>query len=397
MLRNLLDHIKPHFEPGGPLAKLYPLYEATDTLLYTPGTVTVSDSHVRDHMDLKRVMICVYIAVLPCVLMALYNTGLQANTILEAARDIPSGWRYELIGFLGAAHNPASLWDNCLLGALFFLPITIVTYVVGIFWEVVFASVRGHEVNEGFFITGILFPLILPPGTPLWQVAVAISFGVVIGKEIFGGTGKNFLNPALTARAFLFFAYPAQISGDSVWTAIDGYSGATILANAAGGTNEYGATWLQAFLGTIPGSMGETSTVACLVGALILIITGIGSWRIMLSVCLGMLSITLLFNLAGSDTNPMFSMTPAWHLVSGGFAFGTVYMATDPVTATMTKQGNWLYGFLIGAMTVLIRVINPAYPEGMMLAILFSNCFAPLIDYMVLKKNKQRRRARSAC
>ncbi len=226
---------------------------------------------------------------------------------------------------------------------------------------------------------------------------VIISFGVIFGKEIFGGTGKNFLNPALTARAFLFFAYPAQISGDSVWTAIDGYSGATILANAASGINEYGVTWLQAFLGTIPGCMGETSTLACMIGAIILIITGTGSWRIMLSVCLGMLAIALLFNLTGSETNPMFSMTPAWHLVSGGFAFGMVYMATDPVTGAMTKNGKWFYGFLIGAMTVLIRVINPAYPEGMMLAILFANCFAPLIDYMVLKKNKQRRLARSAC
>jgi Na+-transporting NADH:ubiquinone oxidoreductase subunit B len=329
--------------------------------------------------------------------MALYNTGLQANTILAASKEMPDGWRYTLISFLGAAHNPASLWDNCLLGALFFVPIVIVTYTVGIFWEVVFASVRGHEINEGFFVTGILFSLILPPGTPLWQVAVAISFGDVVGKEIFGGTGKNFLNPALTARAFLFFAYPAQISGDSVWTAIDGYSGATILASAASGASDYGATWQQAFLGTIPGSMGETSTLACMIGALILIITGIGSWRIMLSVCLGMLTIALLFNLTGSETNPMFAMTPAWHLVSGGFAFGTVYMATDPVSAAMTKNGKWFYGFLIGAMAVLIRVINPAFPEGMMLAILFANCFAPLIDYLVLKKNKQRRVARSVC
>lgn len=397
MLRSLLDHIKPHFQKEGRFAKLYPLYEAADTLFYTPVSVTACDSHVREHTDLKRVMICVYLAVVPCILMALYNTGLQANNVIAASGTIPIGWRYQLISLLGAAHNPASLWDNCLLGALYFLPITIVTYVVGIFWEVVFASVRGHEVNEGFFITGILFPLILPPGTPLWQVAVAISFGVVIGKEIFGGTGKNFLNPALTARAFLFFAYPAQISGDSVWTAIDGYSGATILANATSGINEYGATWMQAFLGTIPGCMGETSTLACLIGALILLVTGTGSWRIMLSVCLGMLAISLLFNLVGSETNFMFSMTPAWHLVSGGFAFGTVYMATDPVSGAMTQSGKWFYGFLIGAMTVLIRVINPAFPEGMMLAILFANCFAPLIDYMVLQKNKQRRLARSGC
>ena len=397
MLRSLLDQIKPHFKEGGRLKKLYPLYEATDTLFYTPDSVTTCDSHVRDHLDLKRVMITVYIALAPCIFMALYNTGLQANTILAASGAIPQGWRYELINLLGAAHSPVSLWDNCLLGALYFLPITIVSYTVGIFWELLFASVRGHEINEGFFITGILFPLILPPGTPLWQVAVAISFGVVIGKEIFGGTGKNFLNPALTARAFLFFAYPAQISGDAVWTAIDGYSGATILANAASGMNSYGASWQQAFLGTIPGCMGETSTLACLIGALILVATGIGSWRIMLSVCFGMLTIALLFNLTGSSTKSMFSMSPAWHLVSGGFAFGAVFMATDPVTGAMTQQGKWFYGFLIGAMVVLIRVINPAYPEGMMLAILFANCFAPLIDYLVLKKNIQRRLARNAC
>ena len=397
MLRSLLDLIKPHFEEGGRLKKIYPLYEATDTLFYTPDSVTTCDSHVRDHLDLKRVMTTVYIALAPCIFMALYNTGLQANTILAASGAIPQGWRYELINLLGAAHSPVSLWDNCLLGALYFLPITIVSYSVGIFWEVLFTSVRGHDINEGFFITGILFPLILPPGTPLWQVAVAISFGVVIGKEIFGGTGKNFLNPALTARAFLFFAYPAQISGDAVWTAIDGYSGATILANAASGINGYGASWSQAFLGTIPGCMGETSTLACLIGALILVVTGIGSWRIMLSVCIGMVAIALLFNLTGSSTNSMFSMTPAWHLVSGGFAFGAVFMATDPVTGAMTQTGKWFYGFLIGAMAVLIRVINPAYPEGMMLAILFANCFAPLIDYLVLKKNIKRRLARNAC
>lgn len=397
MLRKLLDHLKPHFEKEGRFEKLSPLFEAADTLFYTPTTVTTCDAHVRDHMDLKRVMIAVYIAVLPCVFMALYNTGLQANSILAATGIIPEGWRYSVLTWLGIGHSPSSIWDNCLLGALFFLPITLVTYTVGIFWEVLFASIRGHEVNEGFFITGILFPLILPPGTPLWQAAIAISFGVVIGKEIFGGTGRNFLNPALTARAFLFFAYPAQISGDSVWTAIDGYSGATILATAAGGAHDYGATWLQAFLGTIPGSMGETSTLACLIGAFILIITGTGSWRIMLSVCLGMVGVALLFNLVGSATNPMFAMTPAWHLVTGGFAFGMVYMATDPVSAAMTQKGKWFYGLLIGVMVVLIRVINPAYPEGMMLAILFANCFAPLIDYLVLRKNIQRRRARSVC
>ena len=342
-------------------------------------------------------MITVYVAVLPCIFMALYNTGLQANTAL-AQLSSGAGWRYEILHFLGNGFNPESFVDNCIHGAVYFLPVTIVTYTVGATWEVLFASIRGHEVNEGFFITGILFPLILPPTIPLWQVAVGISFGVVIGKEIFGGTGRNFLNPALTARAFLFFAYPAQITGDAVWTAVDGFSGATALGTAAAkGIENFQFTWMQSFLGTIPGSMGETSTLACLVGATILIISGIGSWRIMLSVCLGMIGVSLLFNLVGSPTNLMFGMSPAWHLVTGGFAFGTVYMATDPVSGAMTQSGKWFYGLLIGVMVVLIRVINPAFPEGMMLAILFANCFAPIIDYFVLQQNIKRRLARNGC
>jgi len=399
VLRKLLDDIKPHFEKGGSLEKLYPLYEATDTLFYTTGKVTSCDSHVREGSDLKRVMITVYVAVIPCIVMALYNTGLQANLAIANLPSVPQdGWRYALLSAMGVPFNPNSICANCLHGALYFLPVTIVTYAVGLTWEVLFASIRGHEVNEGFFITGILFPLVLPPDIPLWQVAVAITFGVVIGKEIFGGTGRNFLNPALTARAFLFFSYPAQISGDSVWVAVDGYSGATILGQAAAqGIDAVQTTFMQAFIGTIPGSMGETSALACLLGASILIWTGVGSWRIMLSVCLGSFAVVLLFNAIGSDTNHMFAMSPAWHFVTGGFAFGTVYMATDPVSAAMTTGGKYVYGLLIGIMVILVRVINPAFPEGMMLAILFANCFAPLIDYVFIQQNIKRRVARNAC
>lgn len=398
MLRRFLDSLAPHFGEQGRLRRLYPLYEAADTLFYTPAEVTTRDAHVRDATDLKRVMITVYIAVLPCVFMALYNTGLQANLAITRAGLAATGvggWRHAAMQALGLGYDPSSLVACCVLGALFFLPVALVTYAVGIFWEVIFAAVRGHEVNEGFFITGILFPLILPPAIPLWQVALGISFGVVIGKEVFGGTGRNFLNPALVARAFLFFAYPAQISGDAVWVAVDGVSGATTLAVAAAkGMAAIHHSWWDAFLGLTPGSMGETSTLACLVGAAILIVTGIGSWRIMLSVCLGMGGLSLLFNIIGSPTNHMFAMSPAWHLVTGGFAFGTVFMATDPVTAAMTRTGKWFYGLLIGVMVTLVRVVNPAFPEGMMLAILFGNCFAPLIDYLVVQRTIKRRRRR---
>jgi Na+-transporting NADH:ubiquinone oxidoreductase subunit B len=286
-------------------------------------------------------------------------------------------------------------------GAAYFLPIYITTFLVGISWEILFAVVRGHEINEGFFVTSILFALIVPPDIPLWQVALGISFGVVVGKEVFGGTGKNFLNPALAGRAFLFFAYPAQISGDAVWTAVDGFSGATPLAMAA--TDGYHSivdamgnqiTWMDAFYGNIQGSIGETSVVAIGLGALVLLWTGIASWRIMLSVVLGMVAMSLLFNTIDSTTNPMFAMPWHWHLVLGGFAFGTVFMATDPVSGAMTNKGKWIYGALIGVMVMLIRVVNPAFPEGMMLAILFANLFAPLIDHFVVQANIKRRLAR---
>jgi len=393
-LRTLLDKAHPHFAKGGKLARFYPLYEAADSFIYTPGQVTAGSLHVRDAMDLKRVMITVVFALLPCFFMAMWNTGYQANSVLQVNADSVEGWRGLVIGLLGFGGDPASLYDNLLLGASWFVPIYLVTNIVGGSWEGLFSLVRGHDINEGFLVTGSLFPLICPPTLPLWQVALGISFGVVIGKEIFGGTGKNFLNPALTGRAFLFFAYPAQISGNSVWTAVDGFSGATALSRAAeGGVAAVSqmTSWFSAFLGTIPGSMGETSTLACLFGALVLVVSGIGSWRIMLSGLLGAGILSSLFLLVDSSTNPMFGLGPLWHLVLGGFAFGLVFMATDPVSGAMTEGGQWLYGVLIGSLCILIRVVNPAFPEGMMLAILFGNVFAPLIDQLVLKVHIKRR------
>ncbi len=393
-LRSLLDRLRPSFTEGGRYQRLYPLYEAIDSFLYTPGEVTEGAPHLRDAIDLKRVMITVVIALLPCFFMAMWNTGYQANSALQLSGGSVEGWRGALLSLLGYGGDPHSLTDNLLLGAAWFVPVYLVTNLVGGLWELLFCVVRKHELNEGFLVTGSLFPLICPPTLPLWQVALGISFGVVIGKEIFGGTGKNFLNPALTARAFLFFAYPAQISGDRVWTAVDGVTGATALARAAeGGLQAVRETtsWFDAFVGTIPGSMGETSTLACLFGAAVLLLTGIGSWRVMLSVLVGAVSLSALFFLVGSPSNPMFGLPPHWHLVLGGLAFGLVFMATDPVSAAMTPEGQWLYGLLIGAMCILIRVVNPAFPEGMMLAILFGNVFAPLIDQLVLKFHVKRR------
>jgi Na+-transporting NADH:ubiquinone oxidoreductase subunit B len=298
-----------------------------------------------------------------------------------------------------AGNDASSIWDNMIYGAMYFVPIYLVTFIVGGFWEVLFAMKRGHEVNEGFFVTSILFALICPPNLPLWMVALGISFGVVIGKELFGGTGKNFVNPALAGRAFLFFAYPAFMSGDSVWAAVDGYSGATALSVLkAGGLEALPAnmTWMDSFIGTIPGSIGETSTLAILIGGAILLFTRIASWRIVAGVMLGMTALSLLFNAVGSDTNPMFAVQWYWHLVVGGFAFGMIFMATDPVSASMTNTGKWIFGALIGVMVVLIRVVNPAFPEGMMLAILFANLFAPTIDYFVMNANIKRRLARES-
>lgn len=400
-LRNYLDKIEHHFEPGGRYEKWYPLYEAVDTFLYKPSSVTRTTAHVRDGIDLKRMMITVWLCTFPAMFFGMWNVGYQANTIFAANPDLlaaQDGWRLAVTAML-AGFDPGSVWDNLVYGATWFLPIYLVTFVVGGFWEVLFASIRRHEVNEGFFVTSVLFALIVPPSIPLWQVALGISFGVVIGKEVFGGTGKNFLNPALTGRAFLFFAYPAQISGDAVWTAVDGFAGATALSVAgAGGIDaivEGGLSWMDAFIGTMHGSIGETSTLAIFIGGAVLLLTKIASWRIVAGVMIGMVALSTLFNVIGSDTNPMFSMPWYWHMVTGGFAFGMIFMATDPVSASMTNTGKWVFGILIGVMVVLIRVVNPAFPEGMMLAILFANLCAPLIDHFVVKANIKRRLARN--
>lgn len=399
-LRNYLDKIAPLFEKGGRYEKGYALYEAVDTFLYRPASVTRTTAHVRDGLDLKRMMILVWLCTFPAMFYGMWNVGHQANLLyggnpeLLAAQD---NWRIPLIQLL-AGFDPASVWANLIHGAAYFLPIYMVTFIVGGFWEVMFASIRKHEINEGFFVTSVLFSLTLPPSIPLWQVALGISFGIVIGKEVFGGTGKNFLNPALVGRAFLFFAYPAQISGDAVWTAVDGYTSATPLAlAAAGGTQSIlagGLTWWDAFVGNLQGSIGETSTLAIFIGGAVLLLTRIASWRIVSGVMLGMIAMSLLFNNIGSATNPMFAMPWYWHLVLGGFAFGMIFMATDPVSAAMTNTGKWIFGALIGVMVVLIRVVNPAFPEGMMLAILFANICAPIIDYFVVLANIRRRVAR---
>jgi Na+-transporting NADH:ubiquinone oxidoreductase subunit B len=396
-LEEFFESKKELFEKGGKLEKFYPIFEMADTFIFTPDSVTKRDSHVRDGIDLKRTMITVAMALLPAILMALYNTGYQANLALASSGAAAEGWRADIINMVGMGFDPNNIVACFFHGLLWFLPIFIVTQAAGGFWEVIFATVRKHEINEGFLVSGLLFPLTLPPTIPLWQVAVGISFGVVFGKEIFGGTGRNVFNPALMGRAFLFFAYPAQISGDAVWTAVDGYTGATALAQAAvGGVDAITWSWQDAFIGLVPGSMGEVSTLACLLGAVFLISSGIGSWRIMLSMTLGMGLTALMFNSIGSATNPMFSVTPQWHFVIGSFAFACVYMATDPVSAAMTNIGRYIYGFLIGVLGVLVRVVNPAYPEGWMLAILFMNAFAPLIDYFVVNANIKRRMARNA-
>ena len=393
MLKKLLKSVAPAFESGGKFEKFYPLYEAADTFIYTTKDKTSGQTHVRDGMDSKRMMMTVIVALFPAILFGMYNTGLQVSTgVLAIGLDNVSDWHVTLVTFLGIIPNPESISANLFLGFVYFLPIYIVTNVVGGAWEVLFSVVRKHEINEGMLVTGFLFPMILPASIPLWQVALGISFGVVVAKEIFGGVGKNFLNPALASRAFLFFAYPGQISGDNVWI-IDGVSQATTLSQvASSGLTDLHYTWFQSFIGVIPGSFGETSTLAILFGAFVLIITGIGSWRIMFSLLVTAVLTALLFNIIGSDTNPAFMLSPLWHLVIGGLAFGAVFMATDPVTASMTNKGKYFYGGLIGIMVILIRVVNPAFPEGMMLAILFANLFAPLIDYFVVESHIKRRR-----
>jgi Na+-transporting NADH:ubiquinone oxidoreductase subunit B len=397
-LRQLFDAVEPHFHKGGMLEKLYPAYEMADTFLFTPGDVTQGTTHVRDAIDLKRTMITVVAALIPCIFMAMWNTGYQANLSLsQLGLESAGGWRGVILDVLEVGYDPSSFVANMLHGLLYFLPIFLVCNIVGGTVEAIFSIVRGHEINEGFLVTGMLFPLTLPPTIPLWQVGVGIAFGVIFGKEVFGGTGKNFLNPALTARAFLYFAYPAQISGNAVWVAIDGYTAATPLgAVPADGMSAVGVSMWDAFIGIIPGSMGETSALACLIGAAVLIITGVGSWRIMAGMTVGTVVTAALLQGIGSSTNHMFAMSPLWHLVLGGFAFGAVFMATDPVSAAMTETGRWFYGILIGVMTVLVRVVNPAFPEGVMLAILFGNVFAPVLDYVVVRANIKRRLARTA-
>lgn len=387
---NFFEKIEHHFVGDGKLKTFYPIYEATATLFYTPGLVTKRPAHVRDAIDLKRLMIFVWAAVFPAMFFGWYSVGSLANEAIANGAAV-SGWRAEMFAGTG-------FMANMLHGASYFLPIYLTVFAVGAFWEVLFSVIRRHEVNEGLFVTTILFALIVPPTLPLWQAALGISFGVIVAKEIFGGTGKNFVNPALAGRAFLYFAYPAQISGDAVWLAVDGVTRATPLSSfqsaGAKGLEDAGVTWFDAFMGFIPGSIGETSTFAILLGGVFLIAVGIVSWRIVLGVFVGMVATSILFNIIGSDTNPMFSMGPQWHLVLGGFAFGMFFMATDPVTASVTNKGRWFFGILIGVMTVLIRVVNPAYPEGIMLAILFANLFAPTIDYMVVRKNVKQREVR---
>jgi len=402
-LRSFLDQQARHFEPGGKLEKFHALWEAQDTILYSPGKVTAGPSHVRDGLDLKRMMMIVVIALIPAIAMALYNTGYQAHLAISRGAEPLARWQTSAMETMGLPFDPGNLWACVVHGSLYFFPVLIVTFAAGGFWEVLFASVRKHEVNEGFFVTGFLFPLILPATIPLWQVALGVSFGVVLGKEIFGGTGMNFLNPALLSRAFLFFAYPGEISGDAIWiaakTSADGVSGATWLAVAAEQGQEalaQGVSLTDAFWGLVPGSMGETSVLACLIGAAILLLTGVGSWRIMAGIVIGTVLMATGLNAIGSDTNPFFATPFWWHFVLGGWAFGTVFMATDPVSAAQTDRGRWIYGFSIGVLVVLVRVVNPAYPEGMMLAILLMNVMAPLIDHYVIVGNVKRRRARYA-
>lgn len=397
-LNNFLKNMGRHFEEGGKYQKYYPLYEAFDSFLYGSTLTTKEGPHVRDSIDFKRIMTIVIIALLPCVIVGIWNTGYQANLGLEQlGRAIPESWRGDLLAYTGA--DPTSFLANFWHGLLYFLPIYITTLVVGSFWEGVFNLIRGHEFSEAFLVTSLLYSLILPPTIPLWQVALGISFGVIFAKEVFGGVGRNFMNPALAGRAFLFFSYPGQITGDTVWTAVDSLSSATPLSQIASsdlGTSfvSLNISWMDAFLGVIPGCIGETSTLACIFGAVVLLATRIASWRVMLSMLSGALIFSSLFYFLSSGDSAITSIPPHYHLVLGGFAFGMVFMATDPVSAAHTKIGQWCYGFFVGMMVILIRVQNPAYAEGAMLAILLGNVFAPLFDYFVTAANIKRRKLR---
>lgn len=379
-LKNLIDNIKPTFSKGGKLSFLHSTFDAFETFLYVPEYLTKKGVHVRDSIDLKRTMTIVIIALLPALLFGMYNTGYQYNLSVGGSMDFMQMFWY---GFLRV------------------LPLVIVSYVVGLGIEFAAAQIRGHEVNEGFLVSGMLIPLIMPVDVPLWILALSVAFAVIVGKEVFGGTGMNIWNPALLSRAFVFFAYPSQISGDKIWISglssgqgvVDGFSGATPLANAAAGSPI--PSFMDMFTGFIPGSIGETSTIAILIGAALLIFTGIASWKIMLSTFAGGLLTGLLLNVLATDPSSYMAL-PAWnHLVMGGFAFGAVFMATDPVTGSQTETGKWIYGFLIGMMAILIRVFNAGYPEGMMLAILLMNTFAPLIDHIIVQSNIKRRLRRA--
>jgi len=369
-LRNFLDKQKPHFEKGGKMEMFHSMFDAAETLFFVPDKVTSSGSHIRDAIDMKRTMITVFIALIPALLFGMWNVGYQH--------------------FLSFGESP-DFWTMFLYGFFKLLPIIIVTYGVGLGLEILFAQIRSHEVNEGFFVSGLLIPMIVPADIPLWQVAVAVAFAVIFGKEVFGGTGMNIVNPALTARAFLFFAYPGNISGDKVWISdkADAFSGATPLGDALVGNFDNFPSAYDMFMGFIPGSVGETSTLMILLGAILLLVTGIANWRIMFTVFAGGLIMGLLFNLWGA--NDYMQLPAYYHLIMGGFAFGAVFMATDPVTAAQTSKGMYIYGFLIGMIAVLIRVFNPAYPEGMMLAILLMNVFSPLIDHYVVEGNIKKR------
>ena len=379
-LRNKLDKLKPRFTKGGRFAKFQSVFEGFESFMFVPDKVTFKGSHIRDTLDMKRTMSIVILALLPVLLFGSYNTGLQ---------------HFRSVGI-----EPA-LFQAFWFGFLKILPLIIVSYVVGLGIEFIAAQIRGHEINEGYLVTGLLIPLIMPVDIPLWMLALAVAFSVILAKEVFGGTGMNVFNPALMARAFAFFSYPAWMTGDKVWTEgltagkniIDGFSGATPLSICAAGEIAKLPSFMQMFIGTIPGSVGETSTIAILIGAVILLLTGVGSWKIMVSVFAGGLGMGLLFNAVSA--NAYMELPFYYHFVMGGFAFGAVFMATDPVTGSQTEKGKWIYGFMIGALSIMIRVVNPAYPEGVMLAILLMNLFAPLIDYFVIQSSIKKRLKRA--
>ena len=420
-LRHALDRLGPRFEEGRRLALLQPLFEMIDGFLYTPASVADGRVHMRGPVDLKRLMGVVVVALLPCLAMALYNTGYQTNSAIASGMVPIDDWRTSLYIVLGFDHDADDIIACTVYGALFFVPVLIAAFVGGAAVEVAFAIVRRHPINEGLLVTGFLLPMVLPPTIPLWQVALGAAVGVLLGKEVFGGTGMNFLNPALVCRAFLFFAYPAQMSGN-IWVAgvamgdvnaaggaigaggvtgidvpaaVDGITGASPLARLGNGSMAIDAVPLvDAFIGRVPGSMGETSTLACLIGAAILLAAGAASWRIMVGAFAGSALMVAALGWIGSTSNPLFDLSFAAHVVLGGLAFGAVFMATDPVSAPVTEAARWAYGLLIGALIVLLRVVNPAYPEGTMLAILLLNLFAPLLDHVVIRRNVRLRKDR---